>query len=105
MSLLEAATIRRASGEMKEYPIGGFPLKIYEKIINGRGFRFFPPKNDNMINVCSKKDMNIKYDNSKPNGQYRKDVDTSIFKNNIKDFTFKSLPEGIKEIYKLYESK
>ena len=57
------------------------------------------------INVCSKKDMNIKYDNSKPNGQYRKDVDTSIFKNNIKDFTFKSLPEGIKEIYKLYESK
>jgi len=57
------------------------------------------------VNVCSKKDMNIKYDNSKPNGQYRKDVDTSIFKNNIKDFTFKSLPEGIKEIYKLYESK
>ena len=57
------------------------------------------------INVCSKKDMNIKYDNSKPNGQYRKDVDTSIFKNNIKDFTFKSLSEGIKEIYELYESK
>jgi hypothetical protein len=34
-------------GEMKEYPIGGFPLKIYEKIIDGRGFRFFPPKNGN----------------------------------------------------------
>ena len=36
-----------SDGEMKEYPIGGFPLKIYEKIIDGRGFRFFPPKNGN----------------------------------------------------------
>ena len=47
----------------------------------------------------------IKYDDSKPNGQYRKDVDTSIFKDNIKNFTFKPLSEGIKEIYELYKTR
>ena len=57
------------------------------------------------IDVCNNKNMFIKYDNSKPNVQYRKDVDTTIFKNNIKNFTFKSLSEGIKEIYELYKTR
>jgi hypothetical protein len=42
-------------------------------------------------------------DSSKPNGQRRKDVDTTIFKNQIKDFKFKTLTQGIKEIYAHYE--
>ena len=54
------------------------------------------------IKVCHGEDMSIKYDDSKPNGQYRKDVDTSIFKEQIKDFEFKSLSMGVKEIYELY---
>ena len=54
---------------------------------------------------CHGKDMSIKYDNSKPNGQYRKDVDASIFKEQIKDFKFKPLPTGIKEIYDLYKQR
>ena len=55
------------------------------------------------LNVCSKKKINIKYDNSKPNGQYRKDVDVTLFKSFIKDFNFKTLPQGIKEIYETYK--
>tara|TARA_R110001583_G_scaffold33731_5_gene113817 strand:+ start:4123 stop:5019 length:897 start_codon:yes stop_codon:yes gene_type:complete len=55
------------------------------------------------LNICSKKKMNIKYDDSKPNGQYRKDVDITLFKSFIKDFKFKPLPQGIKEIYDLYK--
>lgn len=45
----------------------------------------------------------IKYDSSKPNGQYRKDVDTSKLKSEIKDFKFKTLEAGIKEIYDYYK--
>jgi len=47
--------------------------------------------------------LKIKYDDSKPNGQHRKDVDTTIFKNQIKDFKFRSLTEGMKDIYEYYK--
>jgi GDP-L-fucose synthase len=57
------------------------------------------------LNVCDNKDIFIKYDKSKPNGQYRKDVDTSIFRKNIKDFKFKPLSIGIKEIYDIYKKR
>ena len=45
----------------------------------------------------------IKYDDSKPNGQHRKDVDTTIFKSIMSDFEFKSLEKGIKEVYEHYK--
>ena len=57
------------------------------------------------IKACHEKDMLIKYDNSKPNGQFRKDVDTLIFKEQIKDFEFKPLSIGIKEIYDSYKQR
>tara|TARA_B100000795_G_C22762032_1_gene424043 strand:- start:571 stop:1470 length:900 start_codon:yes stop_codon:yes gene_type:complete len=56
------------------------------------------------IEVCDNSNkLKIKYDSSKPNGQHRKDVDTTIFKNQIKDFKFKTLTQGIKEIYAHYK--
>tara|TARA_B110000008_G_C16785693_1_gene490576 strand:- start:580 stop:864 length:285 start_codon:yes stop_codon:yes gene_type:complete len=55
------------------------------------------------IKVCDNSKLKIKYDSSKPNGQHRKDVDTTIFKNQIKDFKFKTLTQGIKEIYAHYK--
>lgn len=54
------------------------------------------------ITVCNSK-LKIRYDSSKPNGQYRKDVDTSIFQSQIKDFKFKTLKQGIGEIYDYYK--
>ena len=45
----------------------------------------------------------IKYDDSKPNGQLRKDVDTTKFKKHFKDFKFKTLKEGIRETYDHYK--
>ena len=47
--------------------------------------------------------LTIKYDDSKPNGQYRKDVDTSLFREQIKDFEFRTLMSGIQEIYEHYK--
>ena len=54
------------------------------------------------ISTCSKKTIKINYDNSKPNGQYRKDVDTTLFKKHI-DFPFTPLSEGIKAVYNEYK--
>ena len=41
----------------------------------------------------------IKYDNTKPNGQHRKDIDISILKKYFPDFKSTKLEKGIKEIY------
>ena len=40
---------------------------------------------------CGKGDLNIVYDNTKPDGQYRKDVDSSKLISVMKDFKFTSL--------------
>ena len=44
--------------------------------------------------------MRIKYDASKPDGQFRKDVSIEIFRSFFPDFTFRDVEEGIKEMYK-----
>ena len=46
--------------------------------------------------------LKIKYDNSKPNGQYRKDVDSSKILSVMKDFEFTSLGDGIAKVYDDY---
>ena len=48
---------------------------------------------------CGKGDLNIVYDNTKPDGQYRKDVDSSKLISVMKDFKFTSLEEGIRRVY------
>ena len=48
---------------------------------------------------CGKADLNIVYDNTKPDGQYRKDVDSSKLISVMKDFKFTSLEEGIRKVY------
>ena len=44
--------------------------------------------------------VKIIYDSSKPNGQFRKDVDTKLFNENLENFEFTDLSEGIKKVYK-----
>jgi len=47
--------------------------------------------------------LRIVYDTSKPNGQYRKDIDTTKFKNIFPNYKFTSYIQGIKQTYnKLY---
>ena len=48
---------------------------------------------------CGNGDLNIVYDNTKPDGQYRKDVDSSKLISVMKDFKFTSLEEGIRRVY------
>ena len=48
---------------------------------------------------CGKGDLNIVYDNTKPDGQYRKDVDSSKLISVMKDFKFTSLDGGMRRVY------
>ena len=51
------------------------------------------------IRSCNKEDLNIKYDNTKPDGQYRKDVDSSKLLSILDNFKFTSLEDGIRRVY------
>jgi GDP-L-fucose synthase len=51
------------------------------------------------MGACDKGDLEIVYDNTKPDGQYRKDVDSSKLISVMKDFEFTPLDEGIRRVY------
>jgi len=51
------------------------------------------------MEACSKGDLEITYDNTKPDGQYRKDVDSSKLLSVMKNFKFTTLSEGIGKVY------
>jgi GDP-L-fucose synthase len=52
------------------------------------------------LKACGASNIKIKYDATKPNGQYRKDVSIDKLKNKIPSFNPIKLEEGIKTTYK-----
>ena len=52
------------------------------------------------LKSCDAENLEILYDSSKPNGQFRKDIDISKLKQNFSDFHPIKLSDGIKEIFK-----
>ena len=51
------------------------------------------------LDVCGCSSFNINYDSSKPNGQYRKDVNISLMENYLPDLKFRSLRDGMKGLF------
>ena len=51
------------------------------------------------IKACGKGHLEITYDNTKPDGQYRKDVDSSKLLSVLNNFKFTTLEEGIRRVY------
>ena len=51
------------------------------------------------LKACDAEHMSIKYDSSKPNGQHRKDVDTTALMASMPDIEFLDLESGIKKVY------
>jgi len=51
------------------------------------------------LKACGKEDLKIIYDNTKPDGQYRKDIDSSKLLSVLEGFEFTSLEEGIRRVY------
>ena len=52
------------------------------------------------LRACNCENLEINYDTSKPNGQMRKDIQTSRLKKHFPDFNPIKLEKGIEEIYK-----
>jgi GDP-L-fucose synthase len=55
------------------------------------------------LEVTNSLHIEIKYDDSLPNGQHRKDVSNIKMKSHFKDFKFLELKNGMKKIYELHE--
>lgn len=53
------------------------------------------------LKACDAEYLSIKYDPSKPNGQFRKDVDTKALMEAMPEIQFLDLASGIKKIYDL----
>lgn len=51
------------------------------------------------LDVCGCSSFNIKYDSSKPNGQFRKDVNTSLMENYLPNLKFRSLQDGMRGLF------
>lgn len=51
------------------------------------------------LSVCDAKDVEIIWDSSKPDGQYRRDVSNNKMMSLIPDFKFTSLEEGLSNVY------
>jgi len=51
------------------------------------------------LKACGREDLNIVYDDIKPDGQYRKDIDSSKLLSVLKGFEFIPLEEGIRRVY------
>ena len=51
------------------------------------------------MKACGKSNLEITYDNTKPDGQYRKDVDSSKLLSVLGDFKFTPLSKGIRRVY------
>ncbi len=47
--------------------------------------------------------LEIKYNDIKPNGQYRKDVNMSLMNENFPNFEFSTFEENLKKLFKFYE--
>ena len=51
------------------------------------------------LEACDAKDISIEYDNTKPNGQMRKDIEITNMVKYFPEFTSIKLKDGIKDIY------
>ena len=55
--------------------------------------------------VCGAEDLEIKFDTSKPDGQFRKDASNKRMMSIFPDFNFTSLDDGIRESYEYLRKK
>jgi GDP-L-fucose synthase len=57
------------------------------------------------LKACNKEHLELIFDETKPDGQYRKDVDSSKLFNVLVDFKFTTLEDGIKKVYDTFSKR
>lgn len=99
---------------LRQYLYSGDLAKIIMILINEckcKGLTNIAPKNANypiaeiaeiVKEVIGAKDIEISFDNTSPDGQYRKDLSIEKLLGLIGDFRFTSLKDGINETYEWY---
>ena len=55
--------------------------------------------------ACLKDELVVNYDSTKPDGQFRKDVDSSKLLSSLTDFEFTTLEKGIKKVYDKFSQR
>ena len=94
---------------LRQFIYGGDLARVIKYMINDgiyKNMNVAPPwvySIDEMANIaikaCDKNNLEIEYDISKPDGQYRKDVESDIFNKTFPKFEFTTLKNGIKMTY------
>ena len=94
---------------LRQFMYGGDLAKVIKYIIdNGVMGNFNVAPNwvysiNEIANItkkaCGKDELVVNYDNTKPDGQFRKDVDSSKLLSVLKNFQFTKLEEGVKKVY------
>jgi GDP-L-fucose synthase len=55
------------------------------------------------LKACGLENFELKFDNSSPDGQFRKDVSNKKMREHFPDFKFTPLDEGIKKVHTFYK--
>jgi len=94
---------------LRQFMYGGDLARVIKYVIDNNIVASFnvAPKKVYTINeianigkkACGKDKLIINYDSTKPDGQFRKDVDSSKLLSILKDFEFTTLEEGIGKVY------
>lgn len=94
---------------MRQFMYSGDLARIIKYIIDNNCYESFnvaTPENYSIdkiariaLKACDAEYLKIKYDSTKPDGQYRKDVSTQLMNKVIPDFQFTTLYDGIKNTY------
>ena len=94
---------------LRQFMYGGDLARIIKYMIDNDiidNFNVAPDETysiDDITNIakkaCDKEHLVVSYDNNKPDGQFRKDVDSSKLLTVLKDFKFKKLSTGIRETF------
>ena len=56
------------------------------------------------LNACGQEALELRFDETSPDGQYRKDVSNALMKQYLPDFKFTPLEVGIKRVYDAYKN-
>ena len=99
---------------LRQYMYGGDLAKVIKHMIGNNEVGCFNVTPSDVFTIkeivdigkkaCKKENLIVNWDNTKPNGQFRKDVSSKKLLSILNDFKFTSLEEGIKKTYE-YKSK
>ena len=56
------------------------------------------------LEACEHEDFTLVFDQTSPDGQFRKDVSNAKMKSFLPDFQFTPLPDGIRKVYQYYKA-